>query len=234
MEVEGGRGDDVLGVDTFGDEAAIFIAEVEGQVHVFVELGADAGDAVDNVVATEIGDRRLVEGGVLEAYIVGDVLLDFQTKAETADFGVEALTVFEEVFGVVEHVSTADGVVVFRAPEDAVFHTGEEAVLVLETFEFVVQIGCRQEGRPAVVLPKVEFDVGGETHIVFLVVFLTINDGVVGVESQKAVVAFDASVVVEGDGVDVTGFQFAAKTEFVGPFALCRNCGHAGKHQHDR
>ena len=57
----------------------VFVVEVEVERHVGGQLGAEAGDAADDVVACEVGDGGLVEGDVLDGDIVGDALPSLET-----------------------------------------------------------------------------------------------------------------------------------------------------------
>jgi len=240
FEAECGGGDDVLLLDSLGHEAVVFVVEVEVERHVGGQLGAEAGDAADNVVAREVGDGGLVEGGVLDGDVVADALTCLETEGETVDLGFEAfglgnkaVGVVFEVVDVVVDIGRADGVVALLVPEEAVFDAGEEAEFVLVALELVVVVGQRHKGRPAVILPEVELHVGGEALVEHHLVLHAVDDGVVGVESQRAVIAFDAAVVVKDGGIDVTRLHFATKTEAVTPFALCRQGGDCGEQNDD-
>ena len=236
FQIQRGGCDNVLFLYTLGYKAVVFVVEVEVERHVGGQLGAEAGDAADDVVVCEVSDGGLVKGGVLDGDIVSDVLACLEAQRQTVDirfeplrFRNEAVGIVFEVIDVVVDIGRAEGVVAHLVPEEAVFHTGEEAEFIFVAFEFVVVVGQRHKGRPAVVLPKVELHVGGEALVEHHLVLHAVDDGIVGVEGEGAVVALDAAVVIKNGSIDVTRLQLSTKTKAVAPFALCRqreDCRH--------
>ena len=126
IDTHGEGGDDVLFFHAVGDEGMVFVVENEIEREVLGYLGAQRGDARNNVVVGQAfhrpHQRRLPEGGVLYHQVVGNSVPHFEPQRETAHHLLQRGAVVA-VVGVILHVGRTYGVVAAGVGVDAVFHS---------------------------------------------------------------------------------------------------------------
>ena len=189
--------------------------------------------AVDDVIV-EIKHRRLIEEGVQQREVLGQFLLDFGAD-RYAVVVVEQMSLIGEVGPIVNEGCT-DGIVAEpRNGINAVLHSNEAAQSEVVALVFVGEHLAGQERRVFVVLKQVHLHAAVDLKVgLFPMLVATalvdkraIEQFVVGVESNQAIVAFDGAIVADVAVIDITRIQRGTETKIVMPVFLCICTYHA-------